>query len=508
VDKANCHGKQPTARSACGRSLRRSHFSKDGNLIYFVRRERNNPARELYRIPLLGGTPERLAVGVNSPITLSPDGRQLAFVREEADGESRLIVASSDGAGERAVAARKLPESFSIEGVAWSPDGETIVCAGRSFAPGRGGFRLVGIRPEDGAERSLTEYRWTSVRRFAWLPDGRGLIIAATSQPSPLSHQIYYVSYPDGKERSITHDLNDYRSMSVSADGESFVTVKVHHFANIWVAQANNISLSKQISFGVGGYDGSNGVSWTPNGKIVYVSNVSGTRKIWIMDANGQNPIQLSHGPGEDLHPFVSLNGRHVVYDSDRAGTRNIWRMDMDGGTLRRITQGDREEDPQISPDGRWVVYTSIRSGKVALWKAPVEGCEPVQLTRQHSEFAAISPDGRQIASYLQNEQTSSLIKIALFRFEGGNPLTVFDIQTPAERLMRWSVDGNALTYVGTRNGVSSLESQLLSGGPPQILADFKRDRIFSFEWSPDGKQLAVSRGVVQYDVVQISEFQ
>jgi Tol biopolymer transport system component len=483
-------------------------FSNDGNLIYFGRRERNDPSRALYRIPLLGGAPEKLAVGVNSPITFSPDGRQLAFIREGADGESRLMVATSDCASERALATHKLPESFSIEGVAWSPDGETIVCAARSFTRGKAGFHLVEIRVRDGTERPLTEHRWTSVRRFAWLPHGRGLIIVATDHPSPLSHQICYVSYPDGKERSITHDLNDYRSMSVGPDGETFLTVQVHQIANIWVTPTNNTSLAKQISFGVGAYDGSNGVSWTPDGQIVYASNVSGTRKIWMMGANGENPRQMSHGPGEDLHPSVSLDGQHMVYDSDRAGTRNIWRMDVDQGTLRRITYGDREEDPRISPDGRWIVYTSIQSGNVALWKIPIDGGEPAQITRQHSEFAVISPDGRHIASYLQNEQTRSLIKVALFRFDGGNPLKIFDIETSAERLVRWSLEGNALTYVSTRNGVSTLLSQPISGGPPQVVADFKRDRIFSFEWSPDGKQLAVSRGIIQYDVVQISKFQ
>jgi len=296
--------------------------------------------------------------------------------------------------------------------------------------------------------------------------------------------------------------------MSVAPDGERFLTVQVRHYGNIWVVPINNTSLAKQISFGVGTYDGSNGVSWTPDGKIVYASNVSGTRKIWMMDANGEHPRQISYGPGEDLHPSVSLDGQHIVYDSDRAGTRNIWLLAMDQGTPRRITSGDLEEDPRISPDGRWVVYTSIQSGKVSLWKTPINGGEPAQLTRQHSEFAVISPDGRYIASYLQNEQTSSLIKIALFRFDGGNPLRVFDIETSAERLVRWSVEGNALTYVRTLNGISTLLSQPISGGRPQVVADFERDRIFSFEWSQDGKQLAVSRGVVQYDVVQISKFQ
>ena len=107
----------------------------------------------------------------------------------------------------------------------------------------------------------------------------------------------------------------------------------------------------------------------------------------------------------------------------------------------------------------------------------------------------------------MQNEQTNSLIKIGLFPFEGGRPSKVFDIETSAERLVRWSVDGSALTYVRTLNGISTLLSQPLSGKPAHVIADFERDRIFSFDWSPDGKKLAVSRGIIQYDVVQVTKF-
>ncbi len=55
--------------------------------------------------------------------------------------------------------------------------------------------------------------------------------------------------------------------------------------------------------------------------------------------------------------------------------------------------------------------------------------------------------------------------------------------------------------------GISNIWSQPLDGGAPKQLTDFKTDRIFAFDWSRDGKQLAVSRGTVTSDVVLIKDF-
>lgn len=46
-----------------------------------------------------------------------------------------------------------------------------------------------------------------------------------------------------------------------------------------------------------------------------------------------------------------------------------------------------------------------------------------------------------------------------------------------------------------------------MDGGPPKRLIDFAPDRIFSFALSNDGKQLALARGTLTYDVVLIRDF-
>src|SRR6202030_3724427 len=59
-------------------------FSPDGNYFYFVRSDPGNPELKfLYRSPLLGGTPQKLASDVDSNITFSPDGHRYVFIRNE-----------------------------------------------------------------------------------------------------------------------------------------------------------------------------------------------------------------------------------------------------------------------------------------------------------------------------------------------------------------------------------------------------------------------------------------
>src|SRR3989449_2485913 len=76
-------------------------FSKDGNYIYYVMGESNNPTtRALYQVPLFGGASQKVIEQVGSPVSLSPDGTRLAFVRG-GPTQTALVVANADGTGER-----------------------------------------------------------------------------------------------------------------------------------------------------------------------------------------------------------------------------------------------------------------------------------------------------------------------------------------------------------------------------------------------------------------------
>jgi hypothetical protein len=72
---------------------------------------------------------------------------------------------------------------------------------------------------------------------------------------------------------------------------------------------------------------------------------------------------------------------------------------------------------------------------------------------------------------------------------------------------MQWTPDGHAISYINTLNGVGNIWEQPVAGGPPKPVTHFTSDRIFSFDWSRDGR-LALSRGTTPRDAVLIKNFQ
>ena len=69
------------------------------------------------------------------------------------------------------------------------------------------------------------------------------------------------------------------------------------------------------------------------------------------------------------------------------------------------------------------------------------------------------------------------------------------------------AVNRRSANLVLTQNGVSNIWEQRLTGGPPKQVTHFDSGEIFDFEWSRDGRQLALTRGSESSDVILISNF-
>ena len=486
-------------------------FSKDGNYVYYVQGEFNNPvSRTLYQVNLLGGASRKVIENVHSPVSLSPDGTRMTFMSgNRASGETALVVANADGAGERQVAVRTSPNNFSPGGPSWSPDGKLLASGVVNYEPGGVTSAVVVVEVEGGAERQITSQTWPpgSVGQVAWLADGSGLVFIAFDSTTS-SNQIWHISYPDGLARRITNDVNNYNRLSMTADSSVLVTVQTETAASVWVAPQADAGRARQISSGR--YDGVQGLSWMSGGKILYTSREGGVPDIWIMDGDGKNQKQLTANAGYNFHPWATPDGHYIVFSSNRThATRGVWRMDTDGGNLKQLTGGPGDIYPRTSPDGRWVLFHSARTGSLRLWKVSIDGGEPVRLTDKITLNPTVSPDGGLVACFYREDQPNAPVKVAVIPFAGGDPVKVFDIRGSVNIApsMRWTPDGRALTYVDNVNGVSNVWSLPLDGGPPKQLTDFKTDQIFWFDFSRDGKQLALSRGTQTSDVVLIRDF-
>ncbi|MCM3903069.1 MAG: protein kinase [Pyrinomonadaceae bacterium] len=481
-------------------------FTRDGEFLYFVAVDKSNSNGALYQLPVLGGVARKMLVDIQSPITLAPDGKQLAFVRYSSPEENALVVANTDGSQQRELAKHSSPDFFSTMAPAWSPDGSLIACVYQNTS---GGYyeTVVGVRVADGAEVPIATHRWWQAGQIAWLQDGKGLIVLATEEAGSLQ-QLWHLPYGGGAAKRITNDLNGYVDAGLTADSKTLVSVRSDRLVNIWMANAGDLASARQITSGTERDDGMRGLSWTPDGKIIYRSVAGGNPNVWIMAADGNGQRQLSTNASQNFDPVVSPDGRYIVWAYQRSGNTNLWRMDLDGANSRQLTTGVGEYLPAYSPDGKWILYTAYdpASSFWSIWKISAEGGAPVRMTDKESALPSISPDGKWFACNYQ-EEPGGAYKIAILPFAGGQPAKMFDIPGSFGRTIHWTADGRDLTYVDTKGGVSNIWLQSLAGGAPRQLTDFKDQRIFGFAWSRDGKQMAFSRGVVNSDVVLIKDF-
>jgi Tol biopolymer transport system component len=380
-----------------------------------------------------------------------------------------------------------------------------MIAAASRKPEAEGSYRtIITVRVTDGAEKVITSQRWTDIGAIEWLKDGSGLIVTAADEETEPANQIWYVAYPSGEARRITNDTNDYRGISLTADSSSFVTVQTETISNIWVAPDRDVSRATQVTSNKN--DGRQGLAWTPDGRLVFQSRASGNDDLWITNADGTNQRQLTTEAGSDMRPTVTPDGRYILFLSNRVeGRHSVWRMRTDGTDPRPLTVGELKPD-QPASDNQSVFYTSSINGKAFLMRVSVDGGTPAQLTDYASSWPILSSDGKQLACVFVDPQ-ALVYRIGILGLEGGVPVKVLDLQRPSLlQPLQWTPDGRGLAYIDTRAGVSNLWRLPLDDSPRKQITDFKADQIFEFDWSRDGRWLALARGSVTSDVVLVRD--
>jgi serine/threonine protein kinase/Tol biopolymer transport system component len=474
-------------------------FSPDGNNIYVRQTEPGDPNHGvLYKLPALGGTLRRVAKQVDSPVALSPDGRQLAFERDSDERrKSLLIVANEDGTGEREVSERKDTDGF--EEFAWSPQGRSIAAViDQSDTPGAIYCKLIEIPLDGGLARSLSSERWSATFGLVWPAKGQGLVVVEQYQAGGPS-EIAYVSHDTGEVRKLTNGPNDaFQDITVSSDSKTLAAVQNNFSADTWVGRLSDPNSFQTITTG----SRSAWATWTPDKRIVF-ANYAGGNSIWAMQADGSGAMQLMPASESNLSFFrVSPNGRYVVFTSWKTGWPHLWRMDVDGTNLRQLTNGQYDYgSADFSPDGAWVVYTKIGAER-GIWKVPIDGGDPVRLIEGNANVPVVSPDGQMIA-YLDSPEGHTP-RVTIVPFAGGPAIKTFDI--PRAITLRWTPDGREILFTQREGGIANIWRQPLNSGKPTQVTRFNSDQIWDFDLSRDGSQIVLTHARVDSDVMLIRD--
>ncbi len=480
-------------------------FSADGNYIYFVRSESGSQELEfLYRAPVLGGTPQRLITDIDSNITFSPDGRQYAYViyNNPDPYKYRLIIHSLEGNEQRVLATG--PVSSGLYEPAWSPDGKTIVCY--AIQAGDALTALVAVDVATGKQQIFFSAKSAIMNRPLWLPDGRGLLALSKDQSSNFNRQqIIYVSYPDGKSRPITHDVNNYSDLSISSDGHTLASVLNEPHWDLFVTPTGPQAEPQQVATGAPVQT----FTWTRDNQLI----VDQHSTLSVLDPiSGAKTALMSEQGAFASQPVSCANGQYLIFALALHGgalTQNIWRSDPNGGNPKQLTDGKLNNYPVCSPDGHSVLYSDATAGG-KLFKVSIDGGPPQNVSDLPvaSRFD-ISPDGKTVAFATLEHLGEHEENLALVTIDSGKTQQLLKFERPRHGAVLFSRDGKAIIYPTRTAGVDNLWQQNLDGTAGKQLTSFKSERIGDqFGWSPDGTKLAVIRGHIDSDVVLLHDSQ
>jgi serine/threonine protein kinase/Tol biopolymer transport system component len=470
-------------------------IAPDTSFLDFVRSAPGG-GMSLWRVPFLGGTARKLIDDVRSAPGWSPDASQMAYLRNAGDGRERqVVVAAADGSNPRVVAKRVLPSRFFTLTLSGWPDLRPIWLPAARALLVMGGTEselnhFVSVDVATGVETVLQPAgrAYPDGSNYAGYHTGMALSRDGQSIISNLGEvgapaQVVSVHVQSGNVTPLTTDLSRYAGASVA--GDALVTTRYQSQSSVWLADASGANprqVGRDLASDVAG------LSWVGEGRLVFGAALAGGAGLWSMDVTGGAPaLIIPNG----VFPSATADGTTLVFGK---GSGEIWRADGDGGHAL-IVSGAKGQRPHISPDGSKLFYTSGQSGQQLPWVFDLAA----GIGRAFSSQSA-NPVGPPTVS----RDSSS---VAFFSGGGAAILPIDGSGTPRRVTippgisnMASAPDIRSLAYVDASG--TNVWIQPIDGGSPRQVTNFTDRTIRNFAWSPDGKQLAVTRSVTTSDIV------
>jgi eukaryotic-like serine/threonine-protein kinase len=386
-------------------------------------------------------------VRLNSSGALSPDGRQILFVKEviPGDGESvELFVANADGRNPRRLTHNKRYDA----NPRWSPDGRMIVytcspdgpwpkgsiCIINSDGSGlarltdqslqsqiplwspdgtRIAFSVLGNPPSiyimnaDGRNQMKLTYQMKDLGGFAWAPDGKRIAYATDYEGN---FEIYVINSDPGRQTNLSHHLAEDTYPSWSPDGKKIAfTSNREGRTALYVMNSDGGEQRKVLN------DIQDQViGWSPDGlRLAFSRKDLEHTDLYLANADGSNIVRLTNDAANKSGPQWSPDGRSIVFAQDRDGYSQLYAIDLESRAIARLSNSQEHEyQHSFSPDGKQIVFTRSRDRGVQrdIWVMDSDGANPrlVAAAPGSEEFVepSFSPDGRRIAfQRLQSRQ-------------------------------------------------------------------------------------------------------
>jgi Tol biopolymer transport system component len=437
--------------------------------------------------------------GLEFQPAISPDGAEVVYI-EGPIRSPRLVVRSAvdvgSGGETRPVQAAEGGHWFPQ----WTPDGASVRFAS-CMRDGTCTVKEVGSR--GGAPRAVSIPR---PGNYAWSRDGTRVAFAVAD-----SIFTYSVDRPDPRLLGV-HVVDPWSPHSLvwSPDGQLIAYVNGNPYwrtsanvseASIWILGANGgepVRVTEDEHLNVS-------PQWLPDSRhLLFVSNRDGPRGIYVVEVGPNGPRGPSRSaPGSsDPHSIsVSADGRRLAY-SKFSAAQNIWSVPIPrSGSVSihdaaPVTTGNQIiENHGLSPDGEWIVYDGTRRGNADIYKLPLAGGDPQMVVDVPDDAFAPnwSPDGTEIAFY--GNARGGTAHVWVVSADGGHPKQLTNFLGTFSQIPAWSPDGLRIAFMSqgpdaTGNyEIWQLSRDSLGGmwSAPVQLTDFGCGWP---DWAPDGASL------------------
>ncbi len=466
----------------------------DGSYVDFVAREKGVTQPDLWRVPLLGGTPRRIVTGVWSATGWAPDGRHMAFIRSKAE-DNTVVVADADGANERVVATRSVSQRFVNTTVhsrilarpAWSIDGRSLLVLGSSRLAERQSnpWEMVLIDVAVGTETRVVPLDKLAPADAAWLDERHALL--SGFMPGR-QWALYRADLATGALAPVTQDLMSLHGVSFTPDRQAVVTTRLDRRFGVWVGDGAGGAMTEIVPEG----PANQRVALDRGGGLVYEAATTSGTGVFAIGPDQRAPSLVVD---DARQPTITGDGKTVVFQ--RTGAKpGLYRVNVDGSGLAILLEGSVAPDALILPDDRTVLCRTNLSGIYSLWSVPLVGGAPRELLHRPFSSLSASPDGRRLMF------GAGLVN--------GRPIYMVcdlpDCTNPREfagRPGQWTPDGRGIAF-SDNTDPKNIWVQPIDGGAPRPLTRFTDKTINDFAWSPDGTRLAITRGTALADIVLI----
>ena len=189
-----------------------------------------------------------------------------------------------------------------------------------------------------------------------WSPNGTKIAFVTNRDDGVF--QVYVMDADGSNQIRLTYGPRDKRHPDWSPDGRKIAfTVLPNLDDDVWIRQIDIIDAGGQNREKF--EDHAMQPSWSPDGqKIAFASTRDRSAKIYVIGADGQGLVRVTHGLLGGQSPAFSPDGRRIAYYSWDEKFHHIHLVEADGNNGVRLTHNQEHYvDPAWSSDGGTIAY-------------------------------------------------------------------------------------------------------------------------------------------------------